>query len=159
MCGIAGAVTLDGRPIGAGLAARMRDRIVHRGPDGNGEFEAPGVSLAACRLAIVDLEPRGLMPMASADGRYHIVHNGEIYNRLELRDELTDRGVALRTTTDTEVIQVLYALDGPAMLNRLDGMFAFAIWDSARRELFAARDRVGEKPFYYRRGDGVAGLS
>ena len=149
MCGIAGAVTLDGRVLDAGLAGRMRDRIVHRGPDGNGEFEAPNVSLAACRLAIVDLEPRGLMPMTSADGRFHIVHNGEIYNRPELRAELSARGVELRTTTDTEVLLVLYALEGPAMLDRLDGMFAFAIWDSARNELFAARDRVGEKPFFY----------
>jgi len=149
MCGIAGAVTLDDRPLEPGLAARMRDRIVHRGPDGNGQIEAPGVSLAACRLAIVDLEPRGLMPMASADGRFHIVHNGEIYNRPELRDELIAQGVSLTTTTDTEVILQLYALHGPAMLDRLDGMFAFAIWDSSRRELFAARDRVGEKPFYY----------
>src|SRR3954466_2996968 len=112
MCGIAGAVTLDGRLLDGGLAGRMRDAIIHRGPDGNGEFEAPGVSLAACRLAIVDLEPRGLMPMSSDDGRYHIVHNGEIYNRPELRDELRERGIELRTTTDTEVILVLYALDG-----------------------------------------------
>ncbi|MEA2677501.1 MAG: hypothetical protein QOJ81_1642 [Chloroflexota bacterium] len=154
MCGIAGAVTLDGRQLEPGTAARMRDRIVHRGPDGNGDFEAPGIQLAACRLAIVDLEPRGLMPMSSDDGRFHIVHNGEIYNRPELRDELAARGVTLNTTTDTEVIQVLYALDGPAMLDRLDGMFAFAIWDAERRELFAARDRVGEKPFYYAVHDG-----
>ena len=127
----------------------MRDRILHRGPDGNGQYDAPGVSLAACRLAIVDLDPRGLMPMASPDGRFHIVHNGEIYNRLDLRVELESRGVELRTTTDTEVLLQLYALEGPRMLDRLDGMFAFAIWDSTRRELFAARDRVGEKPFYY----------
>jgi asparagine synthase (glutamine-hydrolysing) len=121
MCGIAGAVTLDDRSLEAGLAARMRDRIVHRGPDGNGEFEAPEVSLAACRLAIVDLEPRGLMPMASDDGRFQIVHNGEIYNRPELRDELqAKKGVSLHTTTDTEVILQLYALHGQAMLDRLD---------------------------------------
>jgi hypothetical protein len=88
MCGIAGVVALDGPDPEPGTAARMRDRIVHRGPDGNGEYEAPGVSLAACRLAIVDLDPRGLMPMASADGCFHIVHNGEIYDRLELRDAL-----------------------------------------------------------------------
>lgn len=149
MCGIAGAVTLDGRPVDVGIAGRMRDRIRHRGPDGNGELEAPGVSLAACRLAIVDLDPRGLMPMSSADGRFHIVHNGEIYNRPELRDELLAQGAVLHTTTDTEVLLELYARHGPAMLNRLDGMFAFAIWDTKRRELFAARDRVGEKPFYY----------
>jgi len=127
----------------------MRDRIAHRGPDGNGEYDAPGVSLAACRLAIVDLEPRGLMPMSSEDGRFHIVHNGEIYNRLELRDALAARGARLHTTTDTEVILQLFALDGPKMLESLDGMFAFAIWDAVRHELFAARDRVGEKPFFY----------
>ena len=132
----------------------MRDAILHRGPDGNGEYEAPGVSLAACRLAIVDLEPRGLMPMSSPNGRFHIVHNGEIYNRLELRPQLEKRGVELRTTTDTEVILLLYALEGAAMLDRLDGMFAFAIWDAEKRELFAARDRVGEKPFFYAVRDG-----
>jgi asparagine synthase (glutamine-hydrolysing) len=149
MCGISGVVSLDGRPLEVGLAAHMRDAITHRGPDGNGEFDAPGVSLGACRLAIVDLDPRGLMPMSSADGRFHIVHNGEIYNRPELREQLQARGVELRTTTDTEVILLLYALEGAAMLDRLDGMFAFAIWDSERHELFAARDRVGEKPLYY----------
>ncbi|MEP7378274.1 MAG: asparagine synthase (glutamine-hydrolyzing) [Chloroflexota bacterium] len=149
MCGIAGVIALDARPLEPGIAVRMRDAIQHRGPDGNGEFDGEGVQLAACRLAIVDLEPRGLMPMASADGRYQIVHNGEIYNRLELRAELQAQGVNLHTTTDTEVILTLYALLGPAMLDRLDGMFAFAIWDSTQRELFAARDRIGEKPFYY----------
>jgi asparagine synthase (glutamine-hydrolysing) len=149
MCGIAGVVALNGSDPPPGLAGRMRDAILHRGPDGNGEYDAPGVSLAACRLAIVDLEPRGLMPMSTPDGRYHIVHNGEIYNRPELRAELIERGVELRTTTDTEVILALYALDGAAMLERLDGMFAFAVWDAQRRELFAARDRVGEKPYHY----------
>jgi asparagine synthase (glutamine-hydrolysing) len=100
-------------------------------------------------LAIVDLEPRGLMPMSSADGRFHIVHNGEIYNRLELRDDLLRHGAQLLTTTDTEVILELYRRQGAQMLDLLDGMFAFAIWDSDKRELFAARDRIGEKPFYY----------
>ena len=132
----------------------MRDTLLHRGPDGSGEYEAPGVALAACRLAIVDLDPRGLMPMSSADGRYSIVYNGEIYNRLDLREDLLARGVALRTTTDTEVILQLYALDGAEMLGRLDGMFAIAIWDAQRRELFAARDRVGEKPFYHSTHEG-----
>jgi asparagine synthase (glutamine-hydrolysing) len=132
----------------------MRDTLLHRGPDGTGEREAEGIGLAACRLAIVDLEPRGLMPMVSADSRYWIAYNGEIYNRLELRDELQSRGVGLRTTTDTEVILQLYALEGAQMLDRLDGMFAIAIWDTQQRELFAARDRVGEKPFYYATHEG-----
>ncbi len=149
MCGIAGVIALDARPLEHGIAVRMRDAIQHRGPDGNGDFEGAGAQLAACRLAIVDLDPRGLMPMASADGRYQIVHNGEIYNRLELRDELQAQGMDLRTTTDTEVILALYTSLGPAMLDRLDGMFAFAIWDSTERELFAARDRIGEKPLSY----------
>lgn len=154
MCGIAGVVALNGSHPGLGVAARMRDAIQHRGPDGNGEFDGGDCQLAACRLAIVDLEPRGLMPMSSADGRFHIVHNGEIYNRPELRDALAARGVDLHTTTDTEVILQLYALDGPQMLDSLDGMFAFAIWDSRQRELFAARDRVGEKPFAYALHEG-----
>jgi asparagine synthase (glutamine-hydrolysing) len=127
----------------------MRDAILHRGPDGNGEVDGGAAQLAACRLAIVDLQPRGLMPMSSTDGRFHIVHNGEIYNRLELREELLTADAHLRTTTDTEVILELYAREGEKMLDRLDGMFAFAIWDSQTQELFAARDRVGEKPFDY----------
>ena len=154
MCGIAGVVTLAGRDPEPGTAARMRDRIQHRGPDGNAEYEAAGIALAACRLAIVDLDPHGVMPMESADGRYRIVHNGEIYNRPELRDDLTRRGISLRTTTDTEVILQLFALHGPAMLDRLDGMFAFAIWDAQSHEMFAARDRVGEKPFFYAEHEG-----
>lgn len=154
MCGIAGVISLHGPQPLSGLAGLMREQLLHRGPDGVGEHDEPGASLAACRLAIVDLEPRGLMPMASSDGRYRIVHNGEIYNRLELRDELIAQGAALRTTTDTEVLLELYARQGPRMLERLDGMFAFAIWDSRQRELFAARDRVGEKPFYYALHDG-----
>ena len=154
MCGIAGVVALNGRDPEPGTAGRMRDAIVHRGPDGNGEYEGPGVGLAACRLAIVDLAPRGVMPMSTPDGRFHIVHNGEIYNRLDLRSELEARGVQLRTTTDTEVILQLYALEGERMLDRLDGMFAFAIWDSGKRELFAARDRVGEKPFHWAEHEG-----
>lgn len=149
MCGIAGVIALNGSDLAPGTAARMRDAIQHRGPDGNGEYDGPNVQLAACRLAIVDLEPRGLMPMSTPDGRYTIVHNGEIYNRPELRDELLALGEQLHTTTDTEVILALYARHGPQMLDRLDGMFAFAIWDAAERALFAARDRIGEKPFYY----------
>ena len=154
MCGIAGVVALNGSDPEPGLAGRMRDRIIHRGPDGKGEFDATGVSLAACRLAIVDLDKHGLMPMSSPDGRYRIVHNGEIYNRPELRAELERAGIQLRTTTDTEVLVYLYALYGAAMLDRLDGMFAFAIWDTQQRELFAARDRVGEKPFFYAEHEG-----
>jgi asparagine synthase (glutamine-hydrolysing) len=154
MCGIAGVVSLNGGDPARGVAATMRDLLLHRGPDGSGEHDGPGISLAACRLAIVDLEPRGLMPMASADGRRLIAFNGEIYNRPELRAELLAAGVELRTTTDTEVVLELFAREGAQMLDRLDGMFAFAIWDAEARELFAARDRVGEKPFFYAEHDG-----
>ena len=149
MCGIAGVVALDDVDPPSGTAAAMCSRLLHRGPDGTGRYAAAGVELGACRLAIVDLDPRGRMPMATPDGRFHIVYNGEIYNRPALRDDLLRSGTSLRTTTDTEVLLHLYAREGAAMLTRLDGMFAFAIWDAERRELFAARDRCGEKPFFY----------
>ncbi len=148
MCGFAGIVSLGGADPPAGTAARMRDRILHRGPDGCGEFDQPGISLAACRLAIVDLDPRGRMPMSTPDGRFRIVFNGEIYNRPALRESLEAGGARLATGTDTEVLLHLFAAEGASMLDRLDGMFAFAIWDGARRELFAARDRCGEKPLF-----------
>ena len=150
MCGIAGVVALGAAADPpTGVVAAMRDRLLHRGPDGSRAYESPGVGLVACRLAIVDLEERGSMPMSSPDGRFHIVHNGEIYNRPELRAELAAQGVQLLTTTDTEVLLQLYARHGLTMLDRLDGMFAFAVWDAQRHELVAARDRCGEKPFFY----------
>src|SRR5256714_4119516 len=155
MCGIAGIIGLAGR---AALedVARMGAILVHRGPDDSGEWLSDDgrVALAARRLAILDLSPAGHMPMADADGAVTITYNGEIYNYIELREELKNGGHAFRTGTDTEVILKAYQEWGEECLTRFNGMFAFALWDSRKRRLFAARDRFGEKPFYYFRSPG-----
>ncbi len=127
----------------------MRDSLAHRGPDDAGNFIAPGIALGSRRLAIVDLSPRGHMPMASEDGRYHIAYNGEVYNYRELRPALEARGFQFRSNTDTEVLLNLYRAEGAAMLDKLNGMFAIAIWDEQEKSLFIARDRLGVKPLYY----------
>ncbi|HVH69065.1 MAG TPA: asparagine synthase (glutamine-hydrolyzing) [Gemmatimonadales bacterium] len=150
MCGICGIVHRDtDSPVSEAVLLHMRDTLRHRGPDDAGHYVAPGIGLAACRLAILDLSPRGHMPMATADGRYQIIYNGEVYNYRELRAELVARGSAFQSQTDTEVILNLYAALGPAMLDRLNGMFAMAIWDTRDRTLFLCRDRLGVKPLYY----------
>jgi asparagine synthase (glutamine-hydrolysing) len=127
----------------------MRDAMMHRGPDDAGSFLAPGIALGSRRLAIVDLSSNGHMPMQSADGRYTIVYNGEVYNYPELRSALVSAGCRFRSNTDTEVLLELYAREGVAMLDRLNGMFAFAVWDAQERTLLLARDRLGVKPLYY----------
>jgi asparagine synthase (glutamine-hydrolysing) len=123
----------------------------NRGPDAQGVWANEGVVLGHCRLAILDLDARANQPMVSADGRYTIVFNGEIYNFRELRRALESEGVGFRTTSDTEVLLALFAREGERMLPRLRGMFAFAIWDTQSRELFIARDPYGIKPLYYTR--------
>jgi len=150
MCGICGIVHDDReREISSATLRSMRDSMTHRGPDDAGEFLAPGVALGSRRLSILDLSPRGRMPMSTSEGRYHIVYNGEVYNFLELRRVLEGRGYTFQSNTDTEVLLKLYADEGPAMLDRLNGMFAIAIWDNRERVLFLARDRLGIKPLYY----------
>lgn len=150
MCGICGVVSDEpGAPIGQTALLAMRDALAHRGPDDAGHHLGPGVALGSRRLAVLDLSLNGHMPMSSEDGRYHIVHNGEVYNYLDLRALLEARGHTFRSRTDTEVILRLYAEEGPAMLDRLNGMFAVAIWDARDRELFLCRDRLGVKPLYY----------
>lgn len=151
MCGIAGAVNLDGQPIGD-LAARLRlmnERIAHRGPDGSGIWvDASGCAgLAHRRLSILDLSSAGSQPMLGENGSV-LVHNGEVYNYLELRREL-DSSWDFRSGTDSEVILASLAVRGPSAVPRMRGMWAFAVWDPARRCLFASRDRFGIKPFYY----------
>ena len=144
MPGVSNASALD-------AVRRMTARMHTRGPDAQGELAGEGVVLGHRRLAIIDLDARSTQPMESADGRYFIVFNGEIYNFRDLRRELETDGVAFRTTSDSEVLLALFARDGDRMLPRLRGMFAFAIWDTQARELFLARDPYGIKPLYYAR--------
>jgi len=150
MCGLCGIVYSDHSRVASQEALiTMRDILAYRGPDDAGHYIAPGVALASRRLAILDLSERGHMPMSSSDGRYWMVYNGEIYNYRELRPALEARGHKFRSNTDTEVLLCLFIEEGPGMLERLNGMFAFAIWDARERELFIARDRLGVKPLYY----------
>jgi asparagine synthase (glutamine-hydrolysing) len=151
VCGIAGRVNFSTlRPVDPALVAGMCDLLAHRGPDGAGVDVEGFVGLGHRRLAIIDLSSAGRQPMASADGRYRITFNGEIYNFRELRAELAAQGHAFRTRTDTEVILAAYERHGVDCLARLRGMFAFAIWDARDRRLFVARDRLGKKPLFYR---------
>ncbi len=155
MCGIAG--TFDFESSGASaepLVAAMLELIAHRGPDDAGLMVDHGCVLGHRRLSIIDLSPAGHQPMPSADGRLWITYNGEVYNYLELRGSLEELGRTFRTETDTEVLLQAYEEWGTAALDRLNGMFAFAIWDRQRRSLFCARDRLGVKPFYYAAANG-----
>ena len=153
MCGIAGLVSTPGLPdVSVHQAVRqMTTCMSRRGPDAEGLWASDGVVLGHRRLAILDLDARANQPMISADGRYAIVFNGEIYNFRQLRRELEADGVAFRTTSDTEVLLGLFAREGEKMLPRLRGMFAFAIWDTQSHGLFLARDPYGIKPLYYSR--------
>ena len=152
MCGIAGESGVGNSPECHSEAMlevrRMVASLHHRGPDGNGFRTGEGAVLGASRLAIVDVAG-GNQPISTPDGRYHIVYNGECYNADELRGELQARGADFRTHADTEVVLWNHIVHGPDGLHRLNGMFAFAIWDSQQRELFVARDRVGIKPLFY----------
>lgn len=127
----------------------MTRTLAHRGPDGEGVDLDGHAGFGHRRLAIIDLSPLGRQPMSSRDGRFWIVLNGEVYNYVELRGQLEARGHVFRSQTDTEVVLRLFEEEGPSSVERLNGMFAFAVWDRQRRELFAARDRLGIKPFYY----------
>jgi asparagine synthase (glutamine-hydrolysing) len=151
MCGIAGLINLDGAPVPPPVLKRMSDSIVHRGPDGEGQWIEGNVGLAHRRLAIIDLTPAGRQPMASADGRYLLNYNGEVYNFRELRAELEALGYGFRSNTDSEVVLNALAAWGTAALNRFNGMFAFALWDRRERRLLLARDRYGIKPLYLAR--------
>jgi asparagine synthase (glutamine-hydrolysing) len=157
MCGLAGIVDVQSTPSVSDIAAMIAD-IGYRGPDGFGRIclEEDGVALGHRRLSILDLSEAARQPMASRDERFWLVYNGEIYNYLEIRRELEALGHRFRSTSDTEVLLCAYEQWGAACLKRFMGMYAFAIWDRARKELFAARDRLGIKPFYYREtGHGI----
>lgn len=149
MCGIAGILKPGPQKIEEPIISAMSRTLRRRGPDDQGVFLAPGVALVSTRLAILDLSPSGHMPMQTPDGRFTIVHNGEIYNYRDFYPYLKSKGWKFKSHSDTEVLLYLFAQDGPAMLDRLNGMFAFAVWDAKEKKLFAARDRMGVKPFYY----------
>jgi asparagine synthase (glutamine-hydrolysing) len=148
MCGICGILRLDGAPADRDLLARMNSRLIHRGPDDEGLLVAGSAGLAMRRLSIIDVEG-ARQPIPNEDESIWIVFNGEVYNYPELRTYLLSRGHQLRTHGDTEVIVHLYEELGLDCVNRLNGMFAFAIWDSGKQQLFLARDRIGIKPLFY----------
>jgi asparagine synthase (glutamine-hydrolysing) len=153
MCGICGFVGNGGTRLVEAMTALM----AHRGPDGEGikcfseECGIPPAGLGHRRLSIIDPHPRGAQPMSFEQDRYWITYNGELYNYRDLRHELEARGCRFRTATDTEVLLAMYAEHGPKMLDRLNGIFAFAIWDAQTGSLFMARDRLGVKPLYWAR--------
>src|SRR6266404_4207719 len=149
MCGIVGIVNLNPREtVDEARLKGMRDVLRHRGPDGEGLWVDGPVGLGMRRLAIVDVDG-GHQPMANEDESVWIVYNGEIYNHAALRPELERRGYSYRTRSDTETILHLYEEEGERCVERLQGMFSFAVWDRARRRILLARDRLGIKPLYY----------
>ena len=150
MCGIAGSTEAD-----RSVLETMKERLAHRGPDADGVWlDAHGGGLSHTRLAVIDLSPGGAQPMASECGRYVLSYNGEIYNYRQLRTDLEATGERFRSTSDTEVLLALLRRDGPAALQSLVGMFAFALWDRQERALLLARDRLGIKPLVYARLEG-----
>ncbi len=172
MCAIAGIYETTGRPVDRHLLRTMTRMQAHRGPDGEGYVyldpagalpplpvgegdTAPVVqgrhalAMGHRRLAIIDLSEAGHQPMSVAGGRYWVCYNGELYNYLELRDELAGKGHRFESRSDTEVLLAAYVEWGEACVSRFNGMFAFAVWDAPRRRLFCSRDRLGEKPLYY----------
>src|SRR5688500_14024788 len=154
MCGIAGILKFDPRErVDEQRLRRMRDVLLHRGPDEQGLVIAGPVGLGHRRLSIIDLAG-GHQPMANPDRSLWITYNGEIYNFRELRSDLELRGFRFETKSDTEVVLRAYEAFGEECVERLRGMFAFAIWDQKRNKIFLARDRLGIKPFYYAVADG-----
>jgi asparagine synthase (glutamine-hydrolysing) len=153
MCGIAGSVAFDGDSTDAGLLHRMVSAIRHRGPDGAGIFVDGCVGLAHARLSIIDIAGGG-QPMATQDQSLWITFNGEIFNYVELRDELIRKGHSFATRSDTEVILHLYQEEGEKCVDRLNGQWAFAIWDVGRKRMFLSRDRFGVHPLFYTLASG-----
>jgi asparagine synthase (glutamine-hydrolysing) len=149
MCGISGILNFTGKPVDALQLKEMTRLIYHRGPDGDGIFIDGNVGIGSNRLAIIDLRKIADMPLIDTDGRYVIVYNGEIFNYVELRNELLDKGYKFNTNSDTEVILNSYKEYGEECLDKFNGMWSFAIWDKNEKTLFCARDRYGIKPFYY----------
>ena len=155
MCGIAGILHRNGAPASPAILQRMTDALAHRGPDGEGHWIEGGVGLGHRRLAIIDLSPAGHQPMISADQRYVLIYNGEVYNFRELRAELESAGCWFRSRTDSEVVLLALATWGAKAFDRFNGMFALAFWDRKERTLLLARDRFGIKPLYYAEQGGI----
>jgi asparagine synthase (glutamine-hydrolysing) len=149
MCGISGIIHFDGQAVGKDQLAAMMKAMKHRGPNDEGMFVEQGLGLGFVRLSILDLSAAGHQPMFSADERYVLIFNGEIFNYIELRETLKTKGHVFRTQTDSEVLLAAYVEWGEAMLHRLNGMWAFVIYDRQDKIFFAARDRYGVKPFFY----------
>jgi asparagine synthase (glutamine-hydrolysing) len=157
MCGICGVLNLHGQPVDVGVGQRMMDLLWHRGPDDSGRLvlqaptaqTSPSIFLGHCRLKIIDLSDAARQPLANEDETIWVIFNGEIYNFLDLRHELEQRGHVFRSRSDTETIVHAYEAFGDDFLTHLDGMFAFALWDARGQRLILARDRSGEKPLFY----------
>lgn len=149
MCGIVGIVNRDRTPVSRDLIVGMRDTIVHRGSDSQGDFVDGHVGLGHCRLAIIDLSAAGTQPLANESGDVLLTFNGEVYNFQELRSELKSKGHFFKSRTDAEVVLHAYEEWDESCLGRFNGVFAFAIWDARQGKLFLARDRFGAKPLYY----------
>ena len=145
MCGIAGIFNLNGEPVSPVLLRKMTDAMAHRGPDGEGFYIDSAIGLGHRRLAVIDLTPAAHQPMATESDGYVISYNGEAYNFQELRVELEALGHQFRSRSDTEVVLHAFQEWGPECLHKLNGHFAFAVWDKKRQTLFLARDRYGTK--------------
>jgi asparagine synthase (glutamine-hydrolysing) len=155
MCGIAIAIGLNGRPIERVAVERMAKSLLHRGPDDGGIYLDGAVGMGFRRLSILDLSEAGHQPMVSEDGQYVLVFNGEIFNYVELRSELRQLGYQFRSSGDSEVLLAAYREWGRECLSKLNGMWAFVIYDRRHRLIFGSRDRFGVKPLYYSRTSDV----
>ena len=149
MCGICGIINLNDQAVQEAPIRKMMQLMKHRGPDDEGVFIEKNVGLGFVRLSIIDLSQAGHQPKLSQDERYVIVFNGEIFNYIELREELQKEGIIFTTKTDTEVLLNAYIQWGEDCMHRFNGMWAFAIYDREKKTTFFARDRFGIKPFYY----------
>jgi len=149
MCGIAGIINFNNESVNPSSINKMMATMKHRGPDDNGTFINDNIGLGFVRLSILDLSRLGHQPMFDISGRYLIIHNGEVYNYIELRKDLEKKGYIFKSNTDTEVILYSFIEWGEDCLNYFNGMWAFCIYDLKRRTFFISRDRYGIKPLYY----------
>ena len=149
MCGISGIVNFNNKSVEKAVVAQMMKKMKHRGPDDEGIFLEDNIGLGFVRLSILDLSISGHQPMESDDGKYVMIFNGEVYNYIELRDELKAKGYTFKSNSDSEVVLKSYQEWGEACLDKFNGMWALTIYNTQTKELFGARDRFGIKPFYY----------